>query len=78
MLLFRGDLGKDYYKDGANVQENCTLHVFPNIETIWKRISTYRAWRNYPFGHIGRNCLVGMNAVVMDKAVIGDECIIGA
>lgn len=28
--------------------------------------------------NIGRNCLIGMNAVIMDDAEIGDECIIGA
>ncbi|MBW7935127.1 MAG: gamma carbonic anhydrase family protein, partial [Gemmatimonadaceae bacterium] len=28
--------------------------------------------------HIGRNCLIGMNAVVMDRADIGDESIVGA
>ena len=28
--------------------------------------------------NIGANCLVGMNAVIMDDVTIGDECIIGA
>jgi phenylacetic acid degradation protein/carnitine operon protein CaiE len=27
---------------------------------------------------IGRNCLVGMNAVIMDNVQLGDECIVGA
>jgi carbonic anhydrase/acetyltransferase-like protein (isoleucine patch superfamily) len=27
---------------------------------------------------IGRNCLVGMNAVVMDHVVLGEGCIVGA
>jgi phenylacetic acid degradation protein/carnitine operon protein CaiE len=27
---------------------------------------------------IGKNCLVGMNAVIMDNVDLGDECIIGA
>jgi carbonic anhydrase/acetyltransferase-like protein (isoleucine patch superfamily) len=27
---------------------------------------------------IGRNCLVGMNAVIMDEVELGDECIVGA
>jgi phenylacetic acid degradation protein len=27
---------------------------------------------------IGRNCLVGMNAVIMDNVMLGDECIVGA
>ncbi|HRP00114.1 MAG TPA: gamma carbonic anhydrase family protein, partial [Flavobacteriales bacterium] len=28
--------------------------------------------------HVGRNCLVGMNAVLMDNVVLGHECIVGA
>jgi carbonic anhydrase/acetyltransferase-like protein (isoleucine patch superfamily) len=27
---------------------------------------------------IGKNCLVGMNAVIMDNVELGDECIVGA
>jgi Uma2 family endonuclease len=27
---------------------------------------------------IGRNCLVGMNSVIMDEVEVGDECIVGA
>jgi len=28
--------------------------------------------------HIGKNCMVGMNAVLMDDVVVEEECIIGA
>ena len=28
--------------------------------------------------NIGANCLVGMNAVIMDNVELGDECIVGA
>ena len=28
--------------------------------------------------HVGKNCLVGMNAVLMDNVDLGDECIVGA
>ena len=27
---------------------------------------------------IGKNCLVGMNSVIMDNVELGDECIVGA
>src|SRR6202011_2161422 len=27
---------------------------------------------------IGRNCLIGMNSVIMDGVEVGDECIVGA
>ena len=27
---------------------------------------------------LGRNCLIGMNVVIMDNVQLGDECIVGA
>jgi phenylacetic acid degradation protein/carnitine operon protein CaiE len=27
---------------------------------------------------IGRNCLIGMNSVIMDNVELGDECVVGA
>ncbi|MGG7440736.1 transferase hexapeptide repeat family protein [Chryseobacterium arthrosphaerae] len=76
--VIRGDWGKIIIKDGANVQENCTLHVFPNIETILEESAHIGHGAIIHSGHIGKNCLIGMNAVVMDKAYIGDESIVGA
>jgi len=74
----RGDWGRIVIEDGCNVQENCTIHMFPGI--------TITLQENAHIGHgaiihgaqIGKNVLVGMNAVIMDNAKIGDECIIGA
>jgi phenylacetic acid degradation protein len=74
----RGDFGQIIIDDGCNVQENCTIHMFPGV--------TVRLMQDAHIGHgaiihgatIGRNVLVGMNAVVMDNAVIGDHCVIGA
>jgi len=74
----RGDWGKIIIEDGCNVQENCTIHMFPGV--------TVRLKQSAHIGHgaiihgatIGANSLIGMNAVVMDNAEIGDECIVGA
>jgi phenylacetic acid degradation protein len=74
----RGDWGKIIIEDGCNVQENCTIHMFPGVTVLLKT--------NAHIGHgavvhgatIGKNCLVGMNSVVMDNAELGDECIVGA
>ena len=74
----RGDWGKIIIDDGCNVQENCTIHMFPGV--------TVRLYEGAHIGHgaiihggtIGKNVLIGMNAVVMDNVVIGDNCIIGA
>lgn len=74
----RGDWGKIIIEDGSNVQENCTIHMFPGV--------TVHLHKGAHIGHgaivhgatIGRHCLIGMNAVIMDEVVLGDECIVGA
>ncbi len=74
----RGDWGKIIIENGCNVQENCTLHMFPGTTVLLKE--------NAHIGHgaiihgatIGKNALIGMNAVIMDDVLIGDECIVGA
>lgn len=74
----RGDWGRIVIEDGCNVQENCTVHMFPGI-TITLQESAHIGHGAIIHGaQIGRNVLVGMNAVIMDEAVIGDECIVGA
>lgn len=76
--VVRGDFGRIVIEDGCNVQEGCCVHMFPGV--------TVRLESSAHIGHgavihgasIGRNVLVGMNAVVMDRAEVGAECIIGA
>lgn len=77
-VAIRGDFGKIIIEDGCNVQENCTIHMFPGVTVLLKK--------NAHIGHgaiihgatIGKNCLIGMNAVIMDNVILGDECIVGA
>ena len=74
----RGDWGRIVIEDGCNVQENCTVHMFPGI-TITLQESAHIGHGAIIHGaQIGKNVLVGMNAVIMDEAVIGDESIVGA
>jgi carbonic anhydrase/acetyltransferase-like protein (isoleucine patch superfamily) len=74
----RGDWGQVIIEDGCNVQENCTIHMFPGVTVLLKEGAHIGHGAVIHGASIGRNVLVGMNAVVMDNAVIGDECIIGA
>ena len=74
----RGDWGQIILEDGCNVQENCTVHMFPGITVLLKEGSHIGHGAIIHGATIGRNCLVGMNSVVMDDVIIGDECIIGA
>lgn len=74
----RGDWGGIVIEDGCNVQENCTIHMFPG-KTITLKEGAHIGHGAIVHGaNIGRNSLIGMNAVIMDDAVIGDECIVGA
>lgn len=74
----RGDWGGIVIADGCNVQENCTIHMFPGITVHLQEGAHIGHGAIIHGAQIGRNVLVGMNAVVMDEAEIGDECIIGA
>lgn len=74
----RGDWGQIILEDGCNVQENCTVHMFPGVTVLLKEGSHIGHGAIIHGAMIGKNCLVGMNSVIMDDADIGDECIIGA
>ena len=74
----RGDWGGIIIEDGCNVQENCTLHMFPGEMVTLQEAAHIGHGAIIHGATIGKNALVGMNAVVMDNAEIGEECIIGA
>lgn len=76
--VLRGDWGKIIISDGCNVQENCTIHMFPGTTTLLNKGSHIGHGAIIHGGTIGENSLIGMNSVVMDDVVIGKECIIGA
>ncbi|HSV60706.1 MAG TPA: phenylacetic acid degradation protein PaaY [Variovorax sp.] len=74
----RGDFGRIVLHQGANVQDTCVIHGFPDQDTVVEE--------NGHIGHgavlhscfIRRDVLVGMNAVVMDEAEIGAGSIVAA
>ncbi|RYD52793.1 MAG: transferase hexapeptide repeat family protein [Sphingobacteriales bacterium] len=74
----RGDWGGIVLEEGCNVQENCTIHMFPGI-TITLHAGAHIGHGAIVHGAtIGENCLIGMNAVLMDEVVVGKESVIGA
>jgi phenylacetic acid degradation protein len=74
----RGDWGEIWIEDGCNVQENCTLHMFPG-KRVWLQAGAHIGHGAVIHGAIiGKNCLVGMNAVIMDEVELGEGCIVGA
>ena len=74
----RGDWGQIIIEDGCNVQENCTIHMFPGVTVLLKEGSHIGRGAIIHGATIGKNCLVGMNAVIMDNVQLGDESIVGA
>lgn len=74
----RGDWGGIVIEDGCNVQENCTIHMFPGVTVLLKEAAHIGHGAVIHGATIGRNCLIGMNAVIMDNVILEDECIVGA
>ena len=74
----RADWGKIIIEDGCNVQENCIIHMFPGVSVILKEGAHIGHGAIIHGAVIGKNCLVGMNSVIMDNVELGDECIVGA
>ncbi|MDX2103490.1 MAG: phenylacetic acid degradation protein PaaY [Alphaproteobacteria bacterium] len=76
--VMRGDFGRLILGPGANLQDTCVVHGFPATDTVIEE--------NGHIGHgavlhgcrIGRNALIGMNAVVMDGAEIGEDSFVAA
>lgn len=76
--VLRGDWGKIEVSNGCNIQENCVVHMFPG--------TTVRLEEGAHVGHgaivhgakLGRQCMIGMNAVIMDDVEVGEGCIVGA
>lgn len=74
----RGDWGGIVIEDGCNVQENCTIHMFPGIEVRLEAGAHIGHGAIIHGAQIGANVLIGMNAVIMDEATIGKNSIVGA
>lgn len=74
----RGDLGRIILERGANVQDACVLHSFPDRDMLVEE--------NGHIGHaavlhcctVRRDALVGIQAVLMDAVVVGEQAIVGA
>lgn len=76
--VLRGDWGGIVIGDGCNVQENCTIHMFPGKQAILEENAHVGHGAIIHGAHLKENCMIGMNAVIMDNAVIGKDSIVGA
>lgn len=76
--VLRGDWGKVIIGDGCNVQESCTLHMFPGKSVVLKDGAHIGHGAVIHGAKLGEQVLVGMNSVVMDDVVLGDGSFVGA
>ncbi len=74
----RGDFGRIEIADGCNVQESCTIHMFPGVTVVLEKDAHVGHGAIVHGARVGENVLVGMNAVLMDDVVVGRNSIIGA
>ena len=72
----RGDWGGIVIEDGCNVQESCVIHMFPGVTVLLKDSAHIGHGAIIHGATIGRNYLIGMNAVIMDNVELGEECIV--
>jgi phenylacetic acid degradation protein len=78
LASLRGDFGRIVLREGANVQDCCVMHGFPNIDTVVAEDGHIGHGAILHGCQVGRNALVGMNAVIMDNAIIGDSAMVAA
>lgn len=76
--VIRGDWGEIIIKDGCNIQENCTVHMFPGTTVIFEESAHVGHGAVIHGSHLMRNCMIGMNSVIMDRVEVGQDSIIGA
>jgi len=74
----RGDFGRLILGEGANLQDTCVMHGFPNTDTVVEEDGHIGHGAVLHGCRVGRNVLIGMNAVVMDGAEVGAESIVAA
>lgn len=78
LASLRGDFGRLILGEGANLQDTCVMHGFPNTDTVVEEDGHIGHGAVLHGCRIGRNALIGMNAVVMDGAEVGAESIVAA
>lgn len=74
----RGDFGRLVIETGANIQDCCIVHGFPESDTVIERDGHIGHGAVIHGARICRNALIGMNAVVNDNAVVGESAFVAA
>src|SRR5690606_10453464 len=78
LASLRGDFGRIVLGKGSNVQDCCVIHGISEQDTVIEEDGHIGHSAVLHGCRIGRNAMVGMNAVVMDDAQVGESSIVGA
>lgn len=78
LASLRGDFGRIVVREGANVQDTCVMHAFPGKDCVVEADGHIGHGAVLHGCTVGRNALVGMNAVVMDEVEVGESSIVAA
>ena len=78
LASLRGDFGRIVLEEGSNVQDTCVMHGFPGTDTVVEVDGHVGHGAVLHGCRVGRNALIGMNAVIMDHANIGEAAIVAA
>jgi carbonic anhydrase/acetyltransferase-like protein (isoleucine patch superfamily) len=76
--VLRGDWGEILVADGCNIQENCVVHMFPGKSAVFEEGAHIGHGAIIHGATVGKNVLIGMNAVLMDDVQVGENSIVGA
>lgn len=74
----RGDLGSIVIREGSAIQDNAVCHADAGDETVVGPDATVAHCAVVHGAIIGRQSLVGINAVVLDGASVADRTVIAA
>lgn len=74
----RGDFGRIIMSAGANVQDCCVLHSFPDKDALLEEEAHIGHAAVLHGCTIRRGALIGIGAILMDGAIVEEEAFVGA
>jgi carbonic anhydrase/acetyltransferase-like protein (isoleucine patch superfamily) len=78
MAVLRGDIHRIHIREGSNIQDGCVVHLADDFGVEVGPFCTVGHLAVIHACTIEPNCLIGIQATVLDGAVIGRDSIVGA
>lgn len=76
--VLRGDMGRIVVDAGANIQDGCVLHGWPDCDTVIEEEGHLGHLAIVHGARVRRGALIGMGATVLEKAVVGEYAMVAA